>query len=436
MISIYPTCALRNVFPEGKFTIISDLTILQNIYYREESKQHFLDNQKMVGICHLKILAPENLREPFLGTLVKDKTEEKFHYCFCTKCLKEKIESPCNHKDDQRAHILTLCWPEINYAVEIGYTILQIYECYQYEKESHIFQKFFSLLSREKIRYSKPTTEIKKYIAELNEGMAYTGSLKLAQSDIQPNEVKKKYYKEFLNAILGKLGEQSQRTKTVLIRSQNELDLLDLASVENIFSLKKSCIVFQKSGMRSTRINVKSNSIIYSYVQCYARIVMFKAMCQLWQRNAQIFNISNDALYFSLNHPLTKNDIDCGPLFGQFKNEYLDMKIISYFSFGSKSSCIIFEDKDGKISQNIKARGFSLSSCLSQEILGQYDVKKAMQKALKSEADFVFVPQNRLKRSIVNLTVQDQFLMYRYTNNIQTTRILLSDGMSKSYGYK
>ena len=391
----------------------------------------------MIGICLLKITSPTNLKEPFLGSYLSEKgSDGKFIYGFCNLCIQKKLKTPCKHTEDQRSHTLVLCWPEINYAVSLGYKVLQFYECYQYSTEAPIFKKFFSLLSREKIRYSKPSKDdLNTYLTEINCGMDYTGKLALSAKDIQPNTVKKQYYKDFMNAVLGKMGEQTLRTKTVLVRSQNELDLIDLPSIENIFPLKKSCILFQKNNVKSTRMNIKSNSIIYSYVQSFARIMMFDAMQRLWQQNAVIFSISNDALYFSLDRPIQRNDINEGPLFGQFRNELLDVnRVVAYYSFGSKSSCLVYEDKSGNICQVMKARGFSLSNCISQNVLKSYDVKTAIQKALKNEFSSIFVPQKRVKKSIVKVNVQDQLLLYELTNKIETSRILLSNGESKAYG--
>ena len=182
-------------------------------------------------------------------------------------------------------------------------------------------------------------------------------------------------------------------------------------------------------------MNIKSNSIIYSYVQSFARIMMFDAMQRLWKQNAVIFSISNDALYFSLDRPLQRNDIDQGPLFGQFRNELIDVnRVVAYYLFGSKSSCLVYEDKCGNICQIMKARGFSLSNCISQNALKSYEVKTAIQKALKNEFSSTFVPQKRVKKSIVKVNIHDQLLLYELTNKIETSRILLSNGESKAYG--
>ena len=438
VISLYPACAMNFEYPLGKFEIKSELEELNRISYCPDRKVHLLGEQEMIGVALIKIRAPNNLREPFLGSYVNEKSnEKKFLYAFCEKCAKMRRNKPCTHSESQQGHILTLCWPEINYAVEIGYIIEQIYECYQYEKQAFIFKKFFDLLSREKIRYSEPgTNDLESYVTSVNLGMKYEGDCRLKKEDITPHEIRKKYYKDFLNAILGKMGEQSLRTKTLIVKSQNELNLLDLSSIENVFPLKKACVLFQHNNTKRSRMNPKSNSIIYSYVQCHARIHMFKAMQQLWNNQAEIYNISNDALYFSLPYPVEQCMIDFGNLFGQFKNEFEGTQILAFFSFGSKSTCFILKNEQQSVSQVIKARGFNLTNCLSTNALKCYDVKEAILKALKKEFVSIAVPQKRTKKSIVRGSAKDQFIVYQFTNVIQTNRILTSTGMSKAYGYK
>ena len=61
--------------------------------------------------------------------------------------------------------------------------------------------------------------------------------------------------------------------------------------------------------------------------------------------------------------------------------------------------------QDGKFHQDIKARGFSLSTCLADEILTSYDARKALQNALKSDIYTLNLPQKRVRKSISKLTL-------------------------------
>ena len=92
--------------------------------------------------------------------------------------------------------------------------------------------------------------------------------------------------------------------------------------------------------------------------------------------------------------------------------------------------------QDGKFHQDIKARGFSLSTCLADEILTSYDARKALQNALKSDIYTLNLPQKRVRKSISKLTVENHFLLYRFTNNIASSRIVLQNGTTNAYGFK
>ena len=282
----------------------------------------------MCGIVHAKILTPKDARIPLFGVMVND----SYMYGSCAICIKKSQKRPCRHSDQNRAILATLCWNEANFAVSIGYTFLQIYECYQYSTEAKIFQKFYSLLAREKIRYSEPIgSDIAQYLKNINQRMNFPESLRLTAEDIVPHKTKRQHCKQDLNMVFGKLSQQNMRSKPIVIKSQSELEYVDLKTIENVFPLEKTCLLVVKNQSKGSKHNRRGNSILYSYVLAYSRIHMYRAIFRLSEKSVHVYQISNDALYLSL--PLEKNlsdFIDMGAPFGQFRDEHPNCKIVSF----------------------------------------------------------------------------------------------------------
>ena len=86
--SLYANCAKENAFPIGPFTIESDLSILSKIEYNRAEKCHQLKGKKMIGLAHIRIVAPPILKEPFLG----EWRNEKFIYGLCSKCIQSQSQ--------------------------------------------------------------------------------------------------------------------------------------------------------------------------------------------------------------------------------------------------------------------------------------------------------------------------------------------------------
>ena len=155
-----------------------------------------------------------------------------------------------------------LCWQEVNYAVSIGYKVLNIFEVYAYKTKTNMFNRFYSLLALEKLKHSSPSENqsLEDYCAEINKLMNLPDNLALKPEDITPNKCVRNYAKEFLNSCLGKFSQQSNRSKTIVVRSRPELNHVHYTnSILDIFPFEKAVLVVIKDNSRVSKINLRAN---------------------------------------------------------------------------------------------------------------------------------------------------------------------------------
>ena len=81
------------------------------------------------GVVRCDVLPPNNLYIPLLPC----KINEKLMFTLCRKCAELKQQTKCHHTAKQRT--LTGSWisMELKKAVKLGYTIIQLFECWHYD---------------------------------------------------------------------------------------------------------------------------------------------------------------------------------------------------------------------------------------------------------------------------------------------------------------
>ena len=433
--SLYSHCAKSALFPVGPFEIISDLQILTKVCFDSEERCHKLDGKKMIGIAQVRIVAPMALKEPFLGQDRKG----KFIYALCRKCMQNKSKKACKHSEMDRSMILVLCWQEINYAVELGYKVMHIYEAYNYSQEEDLFSEFIQLLAREKIRFSEPNSSLtmQEFTKQINMEMNFSPSLQLLPEEIQPDHNQRQFVKDNLNIVLGKLSEQSNRTNSILVRSQSQLCQAfnqNKNNIENVFAFETACYLQIRAGKKSSRMNLKASSIIYAMILAHSRIFMDKKMRTLWTLNARIFSIANDCLYFTM--PLgAEFPFKCSPSLGYFKDELRGRTVLLFASLGPKSSCLTTVTKSGYIDHLIKARGFSLDTEIARNIFSQFSFQKAINNIFVGIKNEISIPQLRMKHSLPMLTSKEVMYFCTFSSDIDFVRIPATNYVTQPFGY-
>lgn len=430
IISLYPHIALVNKFPAGKFEIISCLETLQKITFCRQTSKHMLGQRELVGVAMVRIRCP-NTYLPYVGIDVACNDETKRIFGTCTKCIQNQSTKPCRHALHNRDLELTLIWPEVNYIVgRLGYELIHVFEIYQWEETTFMFDRFIRLLAHFKLKYSKPSTSISEFCRQNNEQMNFKEDLKLKISDIAPDTEKRNFYKQDLNMILGKFAQKNDKTKSIIIRSQSKLtEMFYSSEIYDIFPYDKACQILISPPKKNTP-NRLANCVIHAYVTGNGRISMHEEMLTLVSANCKIYSVQNDCLYFS--KPINSTPIKFNDLFGCFRDEYLGKDILAFLSFGCKSSAIQYANEQNEKKVEYKARGFNLTSAITDHYLSFESYQRLFN---SKEQSVAIIPQVKIRNDLEKLSLKQVLSKFRFTNEFKTNRVLTDDFDSLPYGY-
>jgi DNA polymerase type B, organellar and viral len=91
------------------------------------------------GFVYCKVLPPDQDLYQCLPT----KNDGKLVFSLCYKCMAGKVQGYCTHTDADRALTGTWCTPELHYAMDHGYQILEVYEVWHWkESRERYFAEF------------------------------------------------------------------------------------------------------------------------------------------------------------------------------------------------------------------------------------------------------------------------------------------------------
>ena len=90
------------------------------------------ENNPYKGLIYCKVKAPKNLRRPLLPHRTPD---GRLVFPLCRRCADERNQHKCSHtSDEDRCWIEGFTHAELNKALEIGYTVSDIYEVHHWER--------------------------------------------------------------------------------------------------------------------------------------------------------------------------------------------------------------------------------------------------------------------------------------------------------------
>ena len=87
-----------------------------------------MDVNTFEGLVKCKVLPPRGLHIPLLPSHIN----KKLMFVLCIKCAEAENQSICNHSGGDRYLSGTWVYVELQNAVQIGYTLLKVYEEWQY----------------------------------------------------------------------------------------------------------------------------------------------------------------------------------------------------------------------------------------------------------------------------------------------------------------
>lgn len=306
--SLYPATNFcpSNLYPSGPANYIVNPRELKEIIFvkGKDNVVTFKGNQ-IWGLIQASFVPPKSLEHPFLIEKIKQKgnasngqsSSIKNIVHLCHTCASKNCFGHCRHSKRERAITGVYTIDEAAYAVSIGYEILQIYEVLYYTQRSPLFKKFLSLLACQKIKYSgfpsAVTDPIAKqaYCDKINSQL--TPSHPLEISDFEFNPSMRYLAKISSNALLGKIGQNSDKTVTVYISSQqdlnNALTRTDYDITSAITIVEGVTQVQMRPSVPYRRINRRTNVVAAAHTTAWARILMHQHLMTLQRSGCTLY---------------------------------------------------------------------------------------------------------------------------------------------------
>lgn len=444
--SLYSFIALNCNLPIGGFVTLTFFDLKGAISLNKEDGQFYYKSQSMIAdIAMVEILAPSNLRQPFLSYRVKD---QFVFMANCRTCAELKMTKPCTHKDSQRSFTSVWTCAELAYAVkELGYVIKHWLEVHHYTESQTILADFVKVLASQKLKnsniYENCSTmqERQQYCDMLNEKMGFQNDhVKLNLSSTN-NPLSKNYFKLALNSLYGRFALHNENVKHVFVKSIYELQAIASNANNEIVSLNSiNDNILEVTYINKTTIrgNRYSNMYFTSLINAHARIFIYNLSKTLAGMGCEILSIDTDAILFAHLKTFVP-PINFSHCFGDFKpvlNKNCQIK--SYYSLGCRSYIVNYVDENGCPMYITKMQGLSLTSLNNSEMLTPNVVATFIEKRFQNELDKLYIPQSRKQFEPQTRTFSNIIRTHAFSNEIHVKRFLIPGDLAYdtfSYGY-
>ena len=307
--SLYPTVQKQELYP------ISHPIIITENFGDYSTKNYF-------GLIKCKMLPPFKLYAPVLPVRVNN----KLLFSLCLTCACTKQQSRCFHGPKERAITGTWTTKEVDYALKKGYTIVETYEIWHWEKKDALFKEYVDSCIKEKQEASGfpkgcITEEQKlKYISdyELHEG------IKLDYDKIKKNPGARHVAKLKANSQWGFLAMLTNRSKHKFVTSKAQLfDLLnnDRYIVHEVIPCddNERMQVYYSDDSESHFGALTTNVAVAAFVTSYARLRLYQEIEKLDDR--VLYFDTDSIIYISNKNDPNQYKPKIGDYLGEFKSE-------------------------------------------------------------------------------------------------------------------
>ena len=400
------------------------------------------------GVIKVTVLPPTDLIHPVLPLKCNGKL--KFPLCYKCACLENKEMCKCLDSDRMFTH--TYCTPELEVAMNMGYSIIQIHEVLHWEETEvydHVTKKgglftgyinAFLKLKQESSGYPQYITseeEKKEYIEKYFE---HEGIL-LEKESISKNPGLRSLSKLALNSFYGKFGQRTNMKKTVFVKDIKTLmQILTDPSKQLVDYHIMNDDVIQVEYKNTEDFECQSfntNVTIAAFCTSWARLKLWSVMQKLGKR---VLYHDTDSIIFSVKEgeyvpPLGEylgqltDELTCKEL-GCKREECSGHWIEEFVSCGPKNYS--FRVNTGEMI--CKVRGFSLNY-KSSLILNFQSMKEALVAWKNNEKKELITVKTELVRDKYKPKVFNRVISKHY-GVVYDKRKVLPDFTSIPFGFR
>ncbi|XP_062621681.1 uncharacterized protein LOC134283252 [Saccostrea cucullata] len=395
--SLYPYVLKHRPFPLGHPEIITD---------------DFQDVRSYFGLIHCRVLPPRGLFHPVLPY----RTGGKLLFPLCRTCAQQQdstSQDRCQHTDRERSLTGTWVTSELHKALDMGYTLEQIYEVWHFKESSQdLFKNYINTFLKIKQEASgfppdcKTSEQKQDYIRQIFDKEGFM----MDRISIEKNPVRRTIAKLFLNCLWGKFA---QRLLLPKVRYLDEVEELHQLLQNSTLNIKGVRLLVNKEDSNEDKILVNfqdkqefveecpfGNVILACFTTAYARLHLYETLQPLEERglyfdtDSIIYQHKEGAFNPTLGHSL-----------GEWTDELDGDHITKFMSAGPKN----YGFRTDKGTETLKCKGITLNHRTPQIVC-----PGTLEKMLKGEIEEATVPyDSKLQRTrdheVVNKPSEKKF---------------------------
>lgn len=361
-VSLYPYCLKNCSYPVGHPTVLTNL--------KEYKKGDFC------GLLHCKIVAPKDLLLPLLPYRTPD---DKLLFGLCRTCCnsytKNSGNSMCTHSEDERAFEGMWCTPEVDKALELGYTIIRVNAALAYSNsKDDMFSSYVNMFLKVKQEASgfpsQNMTEAEK--DEFIERYYQAEGIRLEKGSVARNEGLRTIAKLLLNSLWGKFAQRRNQPKTIIARSLADFNRIteDKQLEITAVHVKDNNSVYITHQYRCDEDAPAGNTspVIAAFVTCHGRLKLYELMQRVLPE--RILYLDTDSLVYVYK----PGDVDnvkeiVGEHLGQVTSEIASgFQCYEAVFAGAKSYYLRSKNAAGEIKEQIKMKGVSQNIAAGRDL--------------------------------------------------------------------
>ena len=400
------------------------------------------------GVMQVIVLPPTDLIHPVLPL----KCNGKLKFPLCYNCACNENEDMCTCLDNDRMFTHTYCTPELEVAINMGYTIIQIHEALHWKesemynpvtKQGGLFTQYintFLKLKQESSGYPQNVKSEEEKQAYIDQYLDHEGIL-LDKECIDKNAGLRSLSKLALNSFYGKFGQRTNMKKTLFVKDIKQLMqvLTDPGKLLMDFHIMNDDViqVEYKNTEDFECQSFNTNVTIAAFCTSWARLKLWSVMQKLGKR---VFYHDTDSIIFSVKDgeyvpPLgtylgqLTDELTCKEL-GCKKQGCSGHWIEEFVSCGPKNYS--FRVNTGEIV--CKVRGFSLNY-KSSLILNFESMKEALVAWKRNEKKELVTVKTELVRDKYKPKVFNRVISKHY-GVVYDKRKVLPDFTSIPFGFR
>ena len=260
------------------------------------------------GVMQVTVLPPTDLIHPVLPL----KCNGKLKFPLCYKCACNENEDMCTCLDNDRMFTHTYCTPELEVAINMGYTIIQIHEVLHWKetemynpvtKQGGFFTQYintFLKLKQESSGYPQNVKSEEEKQAYIDQYLDHEGIL-LEKECIDKNVGLRSLSKLALNSFYGKFGQRTNMKKTLFVKDIKQLMqvLTDPGKLLMDFHIMNDDViqVEYKNTEDFECQSFNTNVTIAAFCTSWARLKLWSVMQKLGKR---VLYHDTDSIKFSV----------------------------------------------------------------------------------------------------------------------------------------